>query len=95
MKDNTSEALDIMAQMKPYILDWINNATSNCVRSKKMNVTVAPDGTTIGVAEEYGNTIQIPYVSTLSGATVGTSVRVEWYYNSASTSIAVSYGDGK
>lgn len=92
---NTDEAMKIWSALKPMIDKQIEEKTKSCMRSKKMNVTVAPNGSTIGVAEPFGDTVQIPYLSSLSGAKVGDAVWVNWYFNNASTMIASSMGDGQ
>ena len=38
--------------------------TRSCVRARKMTVTTAVSGGKIGVAEAYGATIRLPYLST-------------------------------
>jgi hypothetical protein len=60
-----------------------------------MKVTVAPNGSTLGVAEPYGDTHMVPYSSSLSNVNVGESVWVWWFFNNAATMIALSYGDGQ
>ena len=67
----------------------VQRETKNCVRSKKMTVTVAPDGTTVGVAEAFGDTIQIPYSSALAAVTVGAGVWCVWMEGDASTLVAM------
>ena len=92
---NTDEAMKIWSALKPMVDKQIEEKTKSCMRSKKMTVTVAPDGSTIGVAEPFGDTVQIPYLSGLSEAQVGDAVWVNWYYNSASTMSAAAMGDGQ
>ena len=92
---NTDEALKIWNAIRPMIDREIDAKTRSCVRAKKMTVTTAPNGTSIGVAEPYGEEITIPYLSTLSGAVVGDAVWVWYYFNNASTMIAMSMGNGQ
>ena len=69
--------------------------TRSCVRARKMTVTTAVSGGKIGVAEAYGATIQLPYLSTLSPLpAVGDSVWVRYYMDDLSTAVIVSKGDG-
>lgn len=93
--DDTNEALKIWSALKPMIDAEIAEKTTSCVRSKKMNVVSAPSGTTIGVCEPFDTKIyHIPYSSAVSGAKVGDTVWVQWYFNNASTMIAMSFGGG-
>lgn len=91
---DTREALKIWEAILPMVDKEIADRTASCVRGKKMIVTEEPDGDVIGVREPFGNTIHIPYISTLSDAQVGDTVWVQWYFNNASTMHAVSFGDG-
>lgn len=93
--DDTNEALKIWDALKPMIDREIKERTASCIRSKKMTVTSAPNGTTIGVCEPFDTvTYNIPYSSAVKGAQVGDAVWVQWYFDNASTMIAVCYGDG-
>lgn len=92
---NTDEAMKIWNALKPMVNRQIEEKTRSCVRAKKMTVTTAPNGSVIGVAEPYGEEILIPYLSTLSGAAVGDAVWVWYYFNNASTMIAMSMGNGQ
>lgn len=93
--DDTNEALKIWDALKPMVDREIKERTASCVRSKKMTVTSAPNGTTIGVCEPFDTvTYNIPYSSAVKGAQVGDAVWVQWYFDNASTMIAVCYGDG-
>ena len=67
----------------------VEQQTKSCIRAKKMNVTEAPNGTTLGVAEAFGPTIQIPYSSALSSVTVGAGVWCVWTAGDASTLVAM------
>ena len=93
--DRTTEALKFWQALKPMIDAEIKKQTSSCVRSKKMKVTSPPNGVTIGVAEPYGDTHNVPYSSALNNANVGDSVWVWWFFGNASTMIALAYGDGQ
>lgn len=94
MPDNV-EALKIWSAMLPMIDAEIDRKTKSCVRTKKMIVKSAPNGTTIGVAEPFDDaTIHIPYSFAVADARVNDAVWVQWYFNNASTMLAISYGDG-
>lgn len=95
MASNTSEALKIWDALKPMIDKEIEAKTRSCIRAKKMLVTTAPNGTVIGVSEPYGQEILIPYLSTLSDAQVNDAVWVWYYFNNASTMIAMTTGEGQ
>lgn len=94
MADDTSEALKIWEALRPMIDTEIAEKTRSCVRTRKMVCTTAPNGSVIGVAEPFGNEVKIPYSSSVSNATVGDAVWVQWYYDNASTMLAISFGDG-
>jgi hypothetical protein len=79
MISEREEALAIKAELRPIIRELVEELTNGLIKRKRMTVTVAPNGTTIGVAEPYGNTIQIPYASNLSLA-IGNSVWVDYAY---------------
>lgn len=93
--NETKEALQIWSALKPMITKTIDERTKSCVRSKKMMVVTAPNGSTIGVKEPFDTvSFNIPYSSSISSATVGDTVWVQWYFDNASTMIAMSFGDG-
>lgn len=92
---STDEALKIWNALKPMIYREIEAKTRSCVRAKKMTVTTAPDGSVIGVTESYGAELFVPYLSALSGASAGDSVWVWYFYNNASTMIAMAFGNGQ
>lgn len=94
MADDTSEALKIWEAIRPMIDTEIAEKTRSCVRTRKMVCTTAPNGSVIGVAEPFGNEVKIPYSSSVSNANVGDAVWVQWYYDNASTMLAISFGDG-
>ena len=88
------EALKIWALLKPMVDAEISEKTANAVRRRKMTVATAPNGSTIGVKETGSTTIlDVPYVSSLSSAAVGSTVWCEWVY-SMSNLVAVSTGSG-
>ena len=93
--NDTNEAMKIWNALKPMVNRQIEEKTKSCVRAKKMTVTTAPNGSVIGVAEPYGEEILIPYLSTLSGASVDDAVWVWYYFNNASTMIAMTMGSGQ
>lgn len=95
MADKQNEALAIWAALRPMIDREITEKTRSCVRARKMTVTTAVNSGKIGVAEAYGATIQLPYLSTLSPLpAVGDSVWVRYYMDDLSTAVIVSKGDG-
>lgn len=85
------EAQKIIAALTPSIEEIINRKTKSCIRSKKMQVTTAYNAATrlIGVAEAFGSEILIPCATTLTGANVGSSVRVVWFSDDMSTAVAL------
>ena len=95
MASNTNEALKIWDALKPMIDKEIEAKTRSCIRAKKMLVTTAPNGTVIGVAEPFGEEIMIPYSSSLSDAQVNDAVWVWYYFNNASTMIAMTTGESQ
>lgn len=92
---DADEALKIWHAIKPMIDKEIEVKARSCVRARKMRVMTAPNGQTIGVGDPFAETaIQIPYTSVVASAQVGDAVWVQWYYNNASTMLAVGYGNG-
>lgn len=91
----TDEALKIWKTLKPMIDQEIESKTRSAVRAKKMSVTTAPNDGLIGVAEPFGEEVMIPYSSSLSNAQVGDAVWVWYYFNNASTMIAMTTGAGQ
>lgn len=94
---DASEAVKIWQALLPSIRAEIKRQTKTCIRAKKMNVTTAPNAQTglMGVSEAFGSSeLMIPYQSTLSNATVGTSVWVYWFFGDASTMVAMQKGGG-
>lgn len=91
---DTAEALKVWDALKPMIDKEIERQTRSCVRAKKMTVTRRANGETIGVAEPYGEEVEIPYNSGLAGSRVGMPLWVYWYFNNASTMVAFTNGSG-
>ena len=94
-EDLTREAQKIWNALRVMVDKEIDKRTASCVRSRKMTVMAAPNGSTIGVAEPFGETVYIPYSSTLANAKVGDSVWVDWKFNNASTMVAMATGEGQ
>ena len=94
-EDLTREAQKIWNALRVMVDKEIDTRTASCVRSRKMTVMAAPNGSTIGVAEPFGETVYIPYSSTLANAKVGDSVWVDWKFNNASTMVAMATGEGQ
>ena len=94
-EDLTREAQKIWNALRIMVDQEIDKRTASCVRSRKMTVMAAPNGSTIGVAEPFGETVYIPYSSTLANAKVGDSVWVDWKFNNASTMVAMATGEGQ
>lgn len=75
------EVRAIQKALEPWIRKIIQDATKNCVRRKTVAVATAPNGTTMGVKEPFDDAVMdVPYVSTMSGAQVGDTVTIEWLY---------------
>lgn len=75
------EAQAILKELVPWVRGQIEEATRSCVRRKTVTVATAPNGTTMGVREPFDDTIMdLPYVSSMSGAAVGDTVTIEWVY---------------
>ena len=91
----TDEALKIWKSLKPMIDTEIESKTRSCVRAKKMTVTTVPDGSVIGVTEPYRDEIFVPYSSFLANAQIDDAVWVWYFFNNASTMIALSMGNGQ
>lgn len=92
--DYSAEAMQIWKYLKPMVDAEIRRQMAPVVRRKNFVVASAPNGTTIGVKEPGSDTVlNIPYVSSLSGVTVGSSVQCEWTYNMTNM-IAVAHGNG-
>ena len=92
--ETQNEAARIWQMLRPQIIRTIEDETKNCIRMKQVTVSTAPNGTTIGVQQPNDPTIfNIPYVAALSGAKVGQTVLIQYWYG-MSNAIAVSFGDG-
>ena len=95
--ENVNEGVKIWKALLPSIRAEIRRQTKSCIRAKKMNVVAAPstETGTIGVQEAFGTAvINIPFSSAVANAAVGTSVWVYWFFNDASTMIAMHTGSG-
>ena len=90
MMNTQREAIEIAEALETYMRERLESAMRNCVRSKKMICTTAPNGREIGVKESLGGQeIFVPYISTLHGSQVGDVVWVDYRYNQLSTAVAV------
>lgn len=89
------EVRAIQKALEPWIRKIVTEATRNCVRRKTVTVATAPNGSTMGVKEPYDNTVMdVPYVSTMSGAQVGDTVTIEWLYGLSNAWVVTREGDG-
>lgn len=93
--DYTREAQKIWNALVPLIDNEINIQTRAMIRAKKMTVITPPNGSTVGVAEPFGKTLNIPYSSAISTVVAGDAVWVWNYFTNASTMIAMATGDGQ
>ena len=94
-EDLTREAQKIWNALRVMVDAEIGKRTASCVRSRKMTVMSAPNGSTIGVAEPFGQTVNIPYSSALANVKVGDTVWVDWKFDNASTMVAMATGEGQ
>lgn len=94
-EDLTREAQKIWNALRVMVDQEIDQRTASCVRSRKMTVMSAPNGSTVGVAEPFGQTVNIPYSSALANVKVGDTVWVDWKFDNASTMVAMATGDGQ
>ena len=94
-EDLTREAQKIWNALRVMVDAEIDKRTVSCVRSRKMTVMSAPNGSTIGVAEPFGQTVNIPYSSALANVKVGDTVWVDWKFDNASTMVAMATGEGQ
>lgn len=94
-EDLTREAQKIWNALRVMVDKEIDKRTASCVRSRKMTVLSAPNGSTIGVAEPFGQTVNIPYSSALANVKVGDTVWVDWKFDNASTMVAMATGEGQ
>jgi len=75
------EIRTIQKALEPWIGKLIRDATRNCVRRRTVTVVTAPNGSTMGVREPFGDAVMdLPYLSTMAGAQVGDTVTMEWTY---------------
>ena len=93
--DHTREAKKIWDALSPMISQLVSRQTRSCVRARKMQVDEPPNGSVIGVSEPYGNTVRVPYSAALQAAKAGDAVWVMWFFDNASTMIAVATGEGQ
>ncbi len=85
-KDNNTEAVKIANALKPFVKNWFNEWGQSCMRSKKMTVTTAPNGSVIGVTDAFSDTeIFIKYMSSCANAIVGDTVWCNWMYDNMQT----------
>lgn len=93
--DKTREAQKIWDALSPMISSLVSRSTRSCVRARKMQVMEPADGRFLAVAEPYGKTIRVPYSAALQDVPVGSAVWVIWFFDNASTMIAVATGAGQ
>ncbi len=92
--DNNTEAIKIANALKPFVKNWFDEWGQSCVRSKKMTVTTAPNGSVIGVKDAFSDTeIFIKYMSSCANAIVGDTVWVKWMYDNMQTLFADRIGN--
>lgn len=95
MLSGQDEVRSIQKDLEPWIRRIIQDATRSCVRRKTVTVATAPNGSTMGVKEPYDDTvIDVPYVSTMSGAAVGDTVTIEWLYGLSNAWVVTREGGG-
>lgn len=89
------EVRAIQKALEPWIRKIIQDATKNCVRRKTVTVATPPNGTTMGVKEPYDDAVMdLPYVSTMSGAKAGDTVTIEWLYGLSNAWVVTREGSG-
>lgn len=92
--DNNTEAVKIANALKPFVKKWFDDWGQSCVRSKKMTVTTAPNGSVIGVTDAFSDSeILIKYMSSCANAVVGDTVWVKWMYDNMQTLYADRIGN--
>ena len=85
------EAIEIAEALETYMRERLESAMRNCVRSKKMICTTAPNGKEIGVKESLGGKeIFVPYISTLHGSQVGDEKKKKKRYKQPPTAAPVT-----
>ena len=93
-KENNNEAVKIANALKPFAKKWFDEWGQSCVRSKKMTVTTAPNGSVIGVTDAFSEQeIFVKYMSSCSNAVVGDTVWVKWMYDNMQTLFADRIGN--
>lgn len=93
--DMTREAQKIWKAIQPMVRKEARDAAQSAVRAKKMTVVTPPNGQTVGVAEPFGETLNLPYSSALPSLSPGDAVWVQWFYDNASTMMVICKGDGQ
>lgn len=93
--DLTREAQKIWNALRPMVREEARKAALPAVRAKKMTVMTPPNGKTVGVAEPFGPTLDVPYSTAISHLVVGDSVWVQYFYDNASTMFVVCRGNGQ
>lgn len=92
--DNNTEAVKIANALKPFAKKWFDEWGQSCVRSKKMTVSTAPNGSVIGVKDAFSDTeVFVKYMSSCSKAVVGDTVWCKWMYDNMQTLYADSMGN--
>jgi hypothetical protein len=92
--DNNTEAVKIANALKPFAKKWFDEWGQSCVRSKKMTVSTAPNGSVIGVTDAFSDTeIFIKYMSSCSNAVVGDTVWCKWMFDNMQTLYASEIGN--
>lgn len=92
--DNNTEAVKIANALKPFAKKWFDEWGKSCLRSKKMTVSTAPNGTVIGVKDAFSDTeMFVKYMAECSSAQVGDTVWCKWMYDNMQTLYADSMGD--
>ena len=93
-----NDMLRLWEAIEPMAKATVERQTRDSVRMKQMVVTVAYNGTTktVGVAEPFSNTIQVPVYGGIdpTALTVGTAVWVMCPYSSMSNALVFMAGNG-
>lgn len=91
--DNNTEAVKIANALKPFAKKWFDDWGQSCVRSKKMTVSTAPNGSVIGVTDAFSDTeVFIKYMPSCANARVGDTVWCKWMYDNMQTLYADEMG---
>lgn len=89
------EVRAIQKALEPWVRKIAAAETLNCVRRKTVTVATAPNGSTMGVTEPFDDAVMnVPYVSTMSGAQVGDTVTIEWLYGLSNAWVVTREGTG-